>query len=357
MSDAQGQRTPPDGTRAHIGSFTSAGGHGITTAAVDPHTGALTPLHRTGSAVPDPSYLTVGGGVLHAVSEREDGAAAAFSLADPDRPRLLGEPVPVGGAGPTHLCVTDGRLFTAHYGSGSVSALAVRADGTLGGRPVVHRHEGRGPDPDRQEGPHAHAVVPDPTGRRLLATDLGTDEVRVYDLRSEDGGPVFRPHGLLRVRPGTGPRHLLFHPDGQRAYLVGELNSLVTACRWDAETGTLEPLAETSTRGPVPPGGENYPSALVLSPDGRFLWIANRGDDTVAVFALDEEGGGMEAVTTVPCGGHWPRDLALHPSGRWLYVAGERSGDVTWFSVDPATGVPHREGSVPAPAASCVAFG
>ncbi len=104
------------------------------------------------------------------------------------------------------------------------------------------------------------------------------------------------------------------------------------------------------------PGGDNFPSALVISPDGRFAWVANRGDDSIAVLALDTAGR-AELRGTVPCGGHWPRDLAAHPSGRLLYAANERSGDVTWFTVDEATGTPRRAGSLAAPAASCVVFG
>ncbi|MCF6525974.1 lactonase family protein [Streptomyces sp. JJ36] len=352
MTDGSGSRTST-GLRAYIGSFTSAGGRGVSTARTVRGDGALEVVHHTGVAVPDPSWLAPADGLLYTVCEREAGAAAVLSLADPDRPEPLGEPVPVGGAAPTHLALAPGLLCTANYASGSVSVLPRRADGTLGGPPEVHPHQGSGPQQDRQEGPHAHAVVPDPAGRWVLAVDLGTDTVTVYALDAAAGG--LRPHREVPLRPGTGPRHLAFHPSGRQAYVVNELAPTVTVCRWDAAEGTLEPVGECAVR-PGEATGPNFPSEVVVAPDGRFAWVANRGDDTVAVLALDAEGDTAELAGTVPCGGHWPRHLALHPSGQWLYAANERSGDVTWFALDAETGLPTRAGAVEAPAASCVVF-
>ncbi|MFF2329834.1 MULTISPECIES: lactonase family protein [unclassified Streptomyces] len=344
--------------RAYIGSFTSAGGQGITVAAVDRETGTLTPLGTT-DAVPDPSYLALGpgGSLLYAVSETEHGAAAALDITG-DVPRPIGELRPVEGNGPTHLALAGGHLLTANYGSGSVTAVAVRDDGSLGALTAVLRHEGSGPDADRQRGPHAHQVLPDPSGRWVLSVDLGTDSVRICMLDTATG--TLRLHGETALRPGTGPRHLAFHPAGGHAYVLNELEPTVTVCRWDAATGTLEPVGETPVLPDDPSAGPDtaaYPSEVVVSHDGRFLWTANRGPDSISVLALEAAGEEATLVTTVDCGGHWPRDLALDPSGRWLYAANERSGDVSWFAVDPATGIPRRAGSLQATAASCVIFG
>ncbi|MGW7366128.1 lactonase family protein [Streptomyces sp. NPDC054841] len=342
--------------RAFIGSFTSAGGRGIITAAVDGDTGALTETAAT-DAVADPSYLALGvaesGPVLYAVSETAEGAVAAFDIAGEGPPRLIGAPVPVRGAGPTHLALAAGHLLTANYTSGSVSALPVSPGGAPGAATRVLRHEGRGPHPERQRGPHAHQVLPDPTGRWILSVDLGTDSVRVCEL--DPGTRELTLRGETALRPGTGPRHLAFHPAGGHAYVLGELEPTLTVCRWDPDTGTLEPLGETA----VLPGGfedPSFASAVAVAHDGRFLWVANRGHDSLAVLALDASGASAGLVTTVPCGGHWPRDLALDPTGTRLYAANERSGDVTWFDIDEKTGVPRRAGSIEAPAASCVVF-
>ncbi|MFG2909713.1 lactonase family protein [Kitasatospora sp. NPDC048286] len=341
--------------RAFIGSFTSTGGRGIVLASPDPSTGALT---ATGVvAAVDPSYLALGraadgGPVLYAVSETAPGAVTAYDIAGPV-PRPLGGPVPVDGDEPTHLSVSRGHLLTANYGSGSVSVLPLAADGTPRPPSGVLRHRGSGPHPDRQRGPHAHQVLPDPSGRWVLSVDLGTDSVRICALDPATGG--LTPHGESALPPGTGPRHLAFHPSGRHAYVLGELRPVVTVCRWDAEAGALEPVAEVplfpdGVQGPV------SPSAPVVSPDGRFLWAAERGTDTIVVLALDGTGERARVLTSVPCGGRWPRDLVLGPTGTRLYAANEHSGDVTWFDVDGVTGVPRRVGSLAVPSASTVLF-
>ncbi|WP_426569969.1 lactonase family protein [Streptomyces canus] len=346
MADVGGRRH-----RAFIGSFTAAGGPGIVAAAVDPGSGALTVLSSV-NGVPDPSYLALSptGDTLYAVSETAEGAVAAYRVAG-DVPEPAGAPVPVDGNGPTHLSVFDGHVLTANYGSGSVTAVPVRADGSLApAASGVLRHTGSGPHTRRQQGPHAHQVQPDPTGRWAVSVDLGTDSVRVCDLR--DGAPVL--HREFALRPGSGPRHLAFHPGGSYAYVVNELTPSVTVCRWDAPDGSLKPLAEVPVL-PGAPTGDAYPSGVAVAPDGRFVWTATRGEDVLSVFAVEGEGEVLRLIGTVPCAGHWPRALAA--SAGFLYVANERSGDVTWFALDPATGLPRRSGSIEVPAASCVVLG
>lgn len=319
------------------------------TAAVAEGSGALTLLSSL-DGLPDPSYLALApdGGTLYAVSETAEGAVAAYRV-NGDRPEPAGPPVPIDGNGPTHLGVHAGHVLTANYGSGSVTAVPLRPDGTLAHAPSgVFRHTGSGPHTPRQHGPHAHQVQPDPSGRWAVSVDLGTDSVRVCTLT--DGGLVL--HREIALRPGSGPRHLAFHPDGSHAYVVNELTPTVTVCHWGAADGTLEPLAETPAL-PGTPDGHAYPSGIVASPDGRFVWTAIRGEDVLSTFAV--EGETLRLLGTAPCGGHWPR--ALTEADGFLYVANERSGDVTWFALDPATGLPCFEGAVEVTAASCVVIG
>ncbi|WP_053712365.1 lactonase family protein [Streptomyces sp. NRRL B-3648] len=335
--------------RAFIGSFTAAGGPGLVTAEVARDTGALT-LVSAVQDLPDPSYLALSpdGRTLYAVSETAEGAVAAYRVTG-DRPEPLGAPVPVNGSSPTHLGLYAGHVLTANYGCGSVTAVPLRPDGALAGAPSGRlQHTGCGPHDRRQRGPHAHQVQPDPSGRWAVSVDLGTDSVRVCTLA--DGTPAV--HREFALRPGSGPRHLAFHPGGEHAYVVNELTPTVTVCRWDAAGGSLKPLTEIPVL-PGAPAGDAYPSGIVVSPDGRFVWTATRGEDVLSVLRVQEDG--LRLIATVPCGGHWPRALAGHNG--FLYAANERSGDVTWFAVDDVTGIPRYDGSVRVAAASCVVLG
>ncbi|MFF1284011.1 lactonase family protein [Streptomyces sp. NPDC058299] len=344
---AQGGR--PGRRRAFFGSFTAAGGPGLVTAEVAPHGGALTVV-AAADDLPDPSYLALSpdGATLYAVSETAEGSVAAYRVTG-DRPEPVGAPVPVDGSGPTHLGLYAGHVLTANYGCGSVTAVPLRPDGTLAARASGRlRHSGSGPHDRRQRGPHAHQVQADPSGRWAVSVDLGTDSVRVCTL--VDGTPAV--HRETALRPGSGPRHLAFHPDGEHAYVVNELTPTVTVCRWDAVTGSLKPLTEVPLL-PGAPAGDAYPSGIVVSSDGRFVWTATRGEDVLSVLAVGTDS--LRLTGTVPCGGHWPRALAEHNG--YLYAANERSGDVTWFTVDRATGLPRYDGSVRVAAVSCVVFG
>ncbi|MGA5421389.1 lactonase family protein [Streptomyces lavendulocolor] len=339
---------------AYIGSFTSGGGRGITVAAVDPATGALTPRTSVDTVV-NPSCLVLARdtGVLYAVSDTDPGAVAAFRTGADGGLTPLGPAVGVAGSGPTHLCVAGRRLYTANYGSGGVSGLTVRSDGSLAGPPAVLDHRGSGPDTDRQRGPHAHQVLPAPGGRWVLSVDLGTDSVRVCTDDPASAG--LRVHGETALRAGSGPRHLAFHPDGEVAYVLHELEPQMTVCRWDTGAGRLEPLAEVAIDPEGAGDGERvYPSVVHAARDGRYVRAAVRGSNRILTFSLADGAEKPRLVGAVDCGGVWPRDLVAGPSGNRLYVANEWSGDVTWFDADPESGDLRRGGALEVPAAACV---
>ena len=304
---------------------------------------------RPGIEIHNPSYLALApdGGTLYAVLERPEGGRVAAFAVDGDGLRALGSQ-PTGGTSPCHLSVhpTGRYVLTANYASGSVAVHRIHDDGSLGERTDLVHHAGSGPVRDRQEGPHAHMVVTEPSGRYVLAVDLGTDTVYRYRLDAETGRLI--AHGEMTLPAGTGPRHLTFHPDGRRAYLAGELDSTVRV---------LEPevLAVGHPVSTVPAGVAvaNLPSAIRVSADGRFCYVANRGHDSISVLVIDEGPADLQLATTVPCGGEHPRDLVL--TGEWLYVANQSSGSVTSFRVDPTTGVPTATGiSLETPSPSCI---
>jgi 6-phosphogluconolactonase (cycloisomerase 2 family) len=309
----------------------------------------------------DPSWLVrggreAGGGqLLYAVDEGPAGRVAAFADRGEGWFEPLGEAMPTGGAEPCYAALVGGGRFlaVANYGDtddrGSLSLHRIEPDGSVSGQTHLAAFEGSGPDPKRQSGPHAHMVRESPDGRFVLAVDLGTDSIRTFVLDPERGS--LAQVARSSFRPGFGPRHVVFHPAGTYAYVIAELGFAVAVCRYDAERGEFSVLGEVPVLADGVPG-EDFPSGIVISADGRFLYTANRGRDQLLTFSLADPAE-PEHVATVPIGGAWPRDIALSPDGTLLLSANQRSDDITVFRLDPATGVPVPTGAsmdVPAPA-------
>lgn len=335
-----------------IGSYTgeSGDGTGITTWSQDPGSGALTAF---GTAVPtdNPTFLAANaaGDRLYAVGEGVDGVVTVFAVDDRGGLAPLGQPQSTGGSGPCHLIVDpSGRyVLVANYDSGSVGVHPIAADGSLRPRSDLVQHAGAGPDHDRQEQAHAHQVVADPTGRHLLAVDLGTDEIRTYRLDSDTG--QLQPGPVGRAEPGAGPRHVAFHPDG-RLLVADELGSTLSEFGYDASTAVLARRRSVAATVGAP-AGRNYPAELVISENGKYAYLSNRGADCVTVFAVDTPS--LRALVDVPCGGTWPRHITV--DGQWLYVANQNSHTVATFRIDPDSGIPAPTGAVvDVPSPACV---
>jgi 6-phosphogluconolactonase (cycloisomerase 2 family) len=243
-------------------------------------------------------------------------------------------------------------LLVSNYDAGTVQVYPIRADGSVGPATDTRQHK---PTSGKAVA-HAHQTVVDPTGAFVLAVDLGLDTVFGYALDAAAGKLQERFRVSLKAK--SGPRHLAFHPSGGYAYVVGELDSTVTVCTW--HNGVLTPGPVLSTR-PKPSGtnssATNNPAEIAVSADGRFVYVSNRGDDTVAVFAVTGDGSTLRLVGAPACGGKQPRDLVIDPTGARLYCANEGSGDITWLTLDPATGLPTgKPGKVAAKAATRVLF-
>lgn len=311
-------------------------GEGIALLRRDPATGDLTRLGVV-ARTPSPSFLAQHPHlpVLYAVNELEAGTVSAFAVAEDASLTPLAVQS-TGGAAPCHLAVSaDARhLLVANYTSGSVSVHPLDADGVPGERSDLLDLRGRGPVADRQEGPHAHMVAPDPNGPDVLVADLGSD--RVWRTRLDPvSGRLNLVGAAVTAAPGTGPRHLRYATDGA-LLLVGELAGNLTWYRPDTSDGGLRLAGGVASSA----AAVNQPSELVAGRDGRFVYVANRGPDTVSVFAWAPEGATL--VAEVVSGGQWPRHLAL--LGDHLYVANERSQNVTVFRVDRETGIPQSQG-------------
>lgn len=326
----------------YIGTSTGDPAGGIHVLRFDPEDGSLGRAPVPPARILDPSFLALApdGRTVYAVSEVEDGAVAAFrrdaatgALAELGRRSS-------GGAGPAYVAVdASGRWLTvANYGGGSVALLPVDEDGLLGDPVDVVQHEGSGPDPDRQESPHAHFARPSPDGRWVLVADLGIDRVIAYPLLGSPGGLDKTRAVVTPTAPGDGPRHLAFHPDRPFVYLMNELAGVVTAYRYGAERGQLTEIQRVSS---LPDGfdGENKSADIHVHPSGHWLYASNRGDsDGIAAFALDAETGRLTAVGYVREGIVWPRNFVIDPTGDWLLVGNQRADEVRVYAIDDVTG-------------------
>jgi 6-phosphogluconolactonase (cycloisomerase 2 family) len=327
-----------DGQILHIGCYTEESGgvgEGITAAARDPETGRLTDLGLV-AAVPSPSFLARHPRlpVLYAVSELAEGRVTAWH--EREKTATVGD---TGGGAPCHLAVTpDGRhLLSTNYASGSIAVHALDPDGAIGERTDLLVHIGHGTHPLRQNAAHAHMVDVRAEGD-ILGVDLGTDAVYPYAL---DAGRLVPRGPRVHMKAGMGPRRVARHPDGEHVYVVGELDGEVATYG----RGWHERNRVPASRRP----GPNQPSEIVVADDGRRLYVANRGPDSVSVFALDDPDA-LVPVDEVDCLGEWPRHIAL--IGNHLYVANERSHSIAVFTTGK-TLAPAGE-PFPSPSPTCV---
>lgn len=281
--------------------------------------------------------------VLYAVNDDNttEGSVTAFSIDRSSGALTKLNEVASGGSGTTYLSLdaSAATLFAANFGGGSASSIALNRDGSLGALVSTIKAGGSGPH-RRQTKPHAHSVTVDPSGRYALVPDLGADRVFVYayDQATHSLSPddPAQPRSFVAA-PGSGPRHLAFAPDGRFVYLLAELTSEVMALRWDAQQGRLTLLQTVQTSSPEFSGTRSG-AEVAVSRDGRFVYVENRGENTLVVYQVDQQSGTLTLLQRLPAGGQVPWGFAIHPSGKWLLVANQRSNKVNVFSIDPASG-------------------
>ncbi|MGI4871532.1 MAG: lactonase family protein [Janthinobacterium lividum] len=295
-----------------------------------------------------PTYLTLDAQrhYLYAVSEDNhylgttEGAVSALAIDSRNATLTMLNQQPALGASPCYISLdgTGKNALVANYVSGNVTVLSVRSDGQLNSPAILDQHQPPTGPHKNQGSPHAHCFIPAPDNRYAFAVDLGTDKVYAYQF---DTTPVrvirSLPAPAFVAKPGAGPRHLTFHPNGRWAYLENELNSTVTALTYNATAGTFQEI-ETQTTLPAGFTGENSGADVHVSPNGRFLYTSNRGDNSLAVFAIDAGSGRLSLVQHISTQGKTPRNFALDPTGRVLLVANQNSGNVFTYLVDKQSG-------------------
>jgi 6-phosphogluconolactonase len=330
----------------YVGTYTGAKSKGIYAFRMNGE-GKLTPVGLV-AEVTSPSFLAVHPSrkYLYAVNEvsefkgkKGEGAVSAFSIDRESGKLTLLNQQPSGGDGPCHLAVdkTGKTVLVANYGGGSIASFPLKSDGSVGEAMSKIQHQGSSANKQRQDKPHAHYITPDSANRYVLACDLGLDQVLVYrfDPKKSDLTSNEPPFG--KVKPGAGPRHLAFHPDGKFVYVNNEIDSTLTAFTYDGKKGLLTEIETVSTL-PKDFSGRNSTAEIEMHPSGKFVYVSNRGHDSVAAFAIDEKSGKLTYIEHESTQGKTPRNFAIHPNGKFLLAENQGSDSIVVFSIDSKSG-------------------
>ncbi len=332
--------------RVYIGTYTDGKSKGIYRSELDLETGEMSPVELA-AELKNPSFLAIAPGneYLYSVSEIEEyegqpgGGVAAFKI-DPDGGLTKLNEQPTDGGAPCHVAIdqTGRTLFCANYSGGSLTVAPIKRDGTIAVPLPVIKHEGSSVNPQRQSGPHAHSVTIDESNRIVVVADLGLDKLMIY-LYSPKFGAV-GPHELqpeVDLAPGAGPRHFAFHPSGNHAYVINELDSTITALAYDGKAGTFRKLDTVST---LPEGGHegNSTADIHVHPTGKWVYGSNRGHDSIAMFSVEKGTGKLTPMGHEKTGGKTPRNFAIDPTGRFLLAENQDSDTIRIFKIDLETG-------------------
>ena len=351
MPSSHSGNSASDDTRAYVGTYTGEGrGQGIYLFRT-PRAAASREQPRAtvslAAEIKNPSFLAVDPkrGLLFAVSETDafegqrSGAVSAFAIDAATGKLTLLNRRASRGTGPCHLVLdaTGRNLVLANYNSGSVAVFPVQADGRLGEATDFVQHAGKSIDPKRQQGPHAHCVTLDAANHFVFVCDLGLDQILTYRFDAERGKLTPGDPAFTSIKAGSGPRHMVFRPDGRFAYVISEMSSTITVFSYAAERGRLTELQTIST---LPPGFEGKSSCaeIAVLPSGRFLYASNRGSDTLARFEIDPATGMLKYAEAQPTGGKTPRHFGLEPAGDRMAVANQDSNTVFLCKIDAVTG-------------------
>jgi 6-phosphogluconolactonase len=331
---------------AYFGTGRSGANLGFSVAHFDADTGALTvPALAPTATAPNIFIFSSDGRHLYTCHagrtfEGQPGGGVSAFAVDPATGALtLLNSAPSGGADPGYVSLdrTGRFLFVANYNGGSIAVFALQPDGSLGARTFFDQHTGSSVNPTRQNHAYCEAIFTDASNRFVLSTDLGLDKIFIYRFDEKTGALTPGETPFATIALGSGPRHAAFGAGDKFLLVVGEMSSTVTTYAWYGGKGTLSEIQTVST---VPENfkGNNNPAEVLVHANGKFLYISNRGHDSLAVFALDEKTGRLSLVQHVPTAGKTPRCFSFDPTGKWLVVSNQASNNAVVFRVDAATG-------------------
>jgi 6-phosphogluconolactonase len=289
---------------------------------------------------------------------QSSGAISAYSLNPATVKLILLNQVPSGGAGPCYISLDNSGhyVFVANYSAGNISVFAINSDGSIGNRTAFVQHTGKSIYPERQASAHAHFIKVDASNRFVFVADLGTDKVFIYKFDQKTGALSASSPAFIQLTPGSGPRHIAFHPGGRFIYVINELSCTITAFAWDSKKGTASELQTIATL-PSDFKGENTCAEIKIHPNGKFLYGSNRGHNSIAAFAIDAVTGKLTFIEHVSTQGQKPRNFSFDPSHHWMIVTNIDSNNAVVFRVNETTGRLTQTGEpVTVPDPYCIQF-
>ncbi len=336
----------PKGFYVYVGTYTRGESEGIYVYWLDMPSGKLEYRNKA-TGIDNPSFLVIEPKhrYLYAVNEisnfegKRGGAVSAFSIDQQSAGLKLINQQPTHGGAPCYV-TTDNEsewILTANYSGGNAAVFPVENGGWVGPESDLVRHQGSSVNERRQKSPHPHCIILDAANRYAFVPDLGMDKVMIYKFDSAEGKLIPNEVPFFQTKPGAGPRHMTFHPNGKFAFVIQELNSTITSLAYDASVGSLEEIQTESTI-PQDFEGENWCADIHVSPSGKFLYGSNRGHNSIVIFKIDETSGELEFVGRESTRGETPRNFAIDPTGKYLLAANQNTNNVFTFHIDPDTG-------------------
>ena len=330
---------------AYVGTYTNGLSKGIYGFGIDTNTGEIEDLGLI-TEIQNPTYLTFSrdNKYLYSTIKIEknkaqlSGGIASFSIDESTGDLKALSYRTVEGKPPCHIStdINNNYIFSAHYHEGKIISYPLNIDGTIGAAPSIIKHEGAGPNKERQHMAHVHYVSLTPDEKYLCAVDLGIDKVMLYKFHPNKGISITSSYGI-NINKGSGPRHLAFHPKSKFAYVINELSSSITVLEYCTEDLSFKEIQHIST---LPKGfsGTSYASAIHISPEGKHLYASNRGDDSIALYNIDNFTGKLQLISHFSTKGNFPRAFAIDPTGKFIFVANQNSSNIVPFAVDKDSG-------------------
>ncbi|MGN4291786.1 lactonase family protein [Bacillus cereus group sp. MYBK87-2] len=340
----------------YVGTYTKENSEGIYKFTLDTEAKKISNV-TLAAKLDNPTYVTINRNneyLYSVVKEGESGGVAAYSINSKTGELTEENRQVVEGASPCHVSVDSGNhtVVTANYHKGTIESFEVNEDGTINPATSIMAHEGSGPNKDRQEKPHAHYAGYTPDEKYVVGVDLGIDKIITYEIKDS----VLTEVNRLSVNPGSGPRHITFHPNGKYAYVMTELSSEVIVLTYNPAEGSFTELQYISTI-PEEFDENNQGSAIHISSDGRFVYAGNRGHNSITVFSVDKNSGKLTFMEHTSTEGNWPRDFVLDPTEKFLIATNEKSHNLVLFLRNETTGkLTLLQSDVAVPEPVCVKF-